>query len=315
MNSTPNQTGSDIAIIECRQLGKNYGSTRALSDVTLTLHSGQPIALIGPNGAGKTTFMSLLCGFVRPSEGSVKVFGHKPGSHHALDRLSALPQDAWPDPHFSIARQLKHYARLRGLGTDAAQQETKRVLDLVQLSDRSADKPGQLSHGMRKRIMIAQAMIGQPDVILLDEPTAGIDPPNVKIIRELIAAESANATFIISSHNLDELEKVCAKVIHLSDGRLRGISDIDENSHDGYLSITLRQQTSPAPLKVIKKLPGVIECSFRPPTELVIEYDEQNFPATDLSVMTTLTEHKCHYRKLVKGKSLEEQLFTNVTPS
>lgn len=303
------------SIIECQALGKNYGSTKALNDVTLSLASGQPIALIGPNGAGKTTFMSLLCGFIRPSHGSVSVFGHKPGSLHALERLSALPQDAWPDPNFSISRQLKHYAQLRGMGRQAAKDETRRVLDLVQLADRSNDKPGQLSHGMRKRIMIAQAMIGSPDIILLDEPTAGIDPPNVKIIRELIATESANATFMISSHNLDELEKVCTKVIHLADGQLRGISDLNDNEQDGYLSITLRQQEATLPMEQINKVPGVTDVRFRAPTELIVEYDEANNPNTDIAVITLLTEHNWRYRKLVKGRSLEEQLFNNVAPT
>lgn len=315
MSTVQQSSNAADAIIECSQLGKSYGSARALDDVTLSLHRGQPIALIGPNGAGKTTFMSLLCGFIRPSRGNVRVLGHKPGSRHALNKLSALPQDAWPDPHFSINRQLRHYAQLRGFSTAAARLEAGRVLDLVQLTERSTDKPGQLSHGMRKRIMIAQAMIGQPDIILLDEPTAGIDPPNVKIIRDLIAAESSNATFMISSHNLDELEKVCTRVIHLSDGKLRGFNDIDEKNHGGFLSVTLRKQTNPAPLDIINTLPGVIDSQLRTQSELIVEYDEQNFPATDIGVISALKEHHCDYRKLVKGRSLEEQLFTNVTPT
>lgn len=314
MNNSTAITSQHSSIFECKQLGKSYGSTRALDDVTLTLDAGPPIALIGPNGAGKTTFMSLLCGFIRPGSGSVSVMGHPPGSHHALNKVSALPQDAWLDPNFSITRQLRHYAQLRGLGKGAAKAEAARVLDKVQLSDRANSLPGQLSHGMRKRIMIAQALIGDPDLILLDEPTAGIDPPNVKIIRELIAAESANATFMISSHNLDELEKVCTKVIHLSEGKLQGISDIDENSQDGFLSVTLRQQDSAPPLEIINSLPGVTKARFRPQTELLIEYDEQNYPNTDIAVITALINNNWRYRKIVKGRSLEEQLFSSVEP-
>lgn len=314
MNNQTNNESPHGSIIECNQLGKSYGSTRALDNVTLSLEAGPPIALIGPNGAGKTTFMSLLCGFIRPGNGSVSVLGHQPGSHHALSRVSALPQDAWLDPNFSIARQLRHYAQLRGLGVRAAKAETARVLDKVQLSDRAKSKPGQLSHGMRKRIMIAQALIGEPDLILLDEPTAGIDPPNVKIIRELIATESTNATFMISSHNLDELEKVCTKVIHLAEGKLQAISDIDENSQDGFLSVTLRQQESTPPIEVITSLPGVISARFRPQTELLIEYDEQNYPNTDIAVITALIDHNWRYRKIVKGRSLEEQIFSSATP-
>lgn len=303
------------SLIDCSQLSKRYGSTQALEDVTLSLEPGAPIALIGPNGAGKTTFMSLICGFIRPSSGSVSVMGHAPGSHHALRHLAALPQDAWLDPHFSIERQLRHYAQLRGLNSRDARTESTRVLERVQLADRANSKPSQLSHGMRKRIMIAQALIGEPELILLDEPTAGIDPPNVKIIRELIATESANATFMISSHNLDELEKVCTKVIHLSDGKLQGISEIDESSQEGYLSITLRPGTGDPPVEQISHIAGVSHAELRGSSEIVVEYDEQTHPDTDIAVINLLSQNHWRYRKLVKGRSLEEQLFSSATAS
>ena len=313
MTATNNHSAQNL--IDCNQLGKHYGSTQALADVSLSLEPGAPVALIGPNGAGKTTFMSIICGFIRPSSGNVRVMGHAPGSHHALSKLSALPQDAWLDPHFSIERQLRHYAQLRGLSSRNARTETSRVLKKVQLDDRAASKPSQLSHGMRKRIMIAQAMIGDPELILLDEPTAGIDPPNVKIIRELISAESANATFIISSHNLDELEKVCTKVIHLADGRLKGISQIDENSQDGYLSITLRPGADKPPLDQIKHMAGVSHAELRGSSEIAIQYDEHTHPDTDIAVLNLLSQHNWRYRKLVKGRSLEEQLFSDASAS
>ena len=107
-------------------------------------------------------------------------------------------------------------ARLQGLSSKVATEEIHRVLETVQLGDIGARKADELSHGMRKRISLAQALIGQPELIILDEPTAGIDPPNVKIIRDLIRKESGNATFIISSHNLDELEKLCGSVVYLA---------------------------------------------------------------------------------------------------
>jgi len=302
---------SGQTVLQCNALSKNYGSTRALSDVTLTLNAGPPIALIGPNGAGKTTFLSLLCGFIKPTQGQVTVLGETPGSAKAVRRISALPQDAWPDPVFSIARQLHHYAQLRGLSRRDASTEALRVLSLVQLEDRANDKPEQLSHGMRKRIMIAQALIGDPDLILLDEPTAGIDPPNVKIIRELIASQADKATFIISSHNLDELEKVCTSVVHLAQGELRGNSTIDTDADEGFLSLTLRRNTAAdAVVLLLQNLPGVLQVNQRSAVELVIEYDRSAYPDTDVRLLTALSQEGWEYKKLVKGRSLEEQLFS-----
>lgn len=298
-------------IIDCQALGKNYGSTQALADIDLQLQAGPPIALIGPNGAGKTTFLSLVCGFIRPSSGSVSVLGHRPGSSQGLRHICALPQDAWMDPAFSIERQLRHYAQLRGMAGAQARNETARVLDLVQLSDRGRDKPGALSHGMRKRIMIAQALIGQPKIVMLDEPTAGIDPPNIRIIRDLISSQAANATFIISSHNLDELEKVCSTVVHLKEGRLQGTGSIDSDTDQGVLSITLRAVSkSEAELKeLFSGTAGVTGVTMRSGSDLIIEYDSASHPNLDIALLQMMADNNIAYRRLTMGQSLEDQLF------
>jgi len=207
-----------VEIVKCKNLTKNFSRLVALDNIDLSIEAGQPIALVGPNGAGKTTLISVISGFIRPTKGNVKVFGARPGSASSKNRFSVLPQDAQFDPNFTVGSQLKLYAKLRGLRS--ADAEVQRVLGLVQLQDRIRSKPEDLSHGMRKRLLIAQALLGTPELIILDEPTAGIDPPNARLIRDLIVAESGNTTFIVSSHNLDELEKVCNRVIHLTDGRL-----------------------------------------------------------------------------------------------
>jgi len=186
-----------VSLITTQGLSKHYGKVRALDSLDLALEPGAPIALVGPNGAGKTTLLSLLCGFIKPTSGSATVLGHSIGSRQLVGKVSALPQDANFDPRISIDRQMRLLARLQGMSSSQAAVEVQRVLDTVQLGDIGRKKPDELSHGMRKRMSLAQALIGSPELIMLDEPTAGIDPPNVKIIRDLIRAESANATFII----------------------------------------------------------------------------------------------------------------------
>ncbi len=293
-------------IIECTALSKHYGRTIALRDINLQLKAGAPIALVGPNGAGKTTLLSLLCGYIRPGSGDVTVMGQRAGSQNAIRHISALPQDASLDPNFSIGIQLRHYARLRNVSNATA--EVRRVLRLVQLEDQINAKATQLSHGMRKRVLLAQSLIGNPTLVLLDEPTAGIDPPNVKIIREMIARQATDATFVVSSHNLDELEKICGTVVHLAAGELRGVNAIDDVNNEGVLTVVLSADSIMED-HAIDQIDGIKTARLRTPTELVIEYDHQHYPDTDIAVLSWLSQHGLRYRRISKGRSLEEQVF------
>jgi ABC-2 type transport system ATP-binding protein len=215
-------------LLRTRSLAKHFGSTRAIDALDLELEPGAPIALIGPNGAGKTTLLSLLCGYIIPTAGTIEILGKAPGAAALHGLVAALPQDAQLDPKLSVGKQLRFFARLQGFESRDAMVEVQRVLELVQLSDNISSKPQELSHGMRKRVAIAQMLMGSPELALLDEPTAGLDPPNVRIIRDLITANAAKTTFIVSSHNLDELEKICASVVFLSDGKLQNHLPIDQ---------------------------------------------------------------------------------------
>ena len=301
------------AIVECRGLSKRYGSTVALDQVDLSLDAGAPIALIGPNGAGKTTFLSLLCGYIYPSRGEALVLGQRPGSHAVLAKLAALPQDAQLDPRFAIVRQLMFYGELQGLSRRQARREAQRVLEQVQLADGLQRKPAELSHGMRKRVLIAQALLGKPEVVLLDEPTAGLDPPNVKIIRDLITASADKMTFIISSHNLDELERVCQQVVYLEQGRLKDQVDLTDTDIDGYLTVRLSEahhQQMPAIVESLQTLAGVKEVVRKPQGHVVVHYDLEHHPALDQQLLQHLASNQWHYRQLIKGRTLEDKLFS-----
>ncbi len=294
-----------MELIRCEKLSKRYGKLQALDNVDLTIEAGMPVALIGPNGAGKTTLMSLIGGFIRPSNGSVKVCGAAAGHSSIKSKLSVLPQDAQFDPNFSIGSQLILYAKLRGVKNP--KQEVTKALELVQLQDRFKSKSTELSHGMSKRLLIAQTLLGNPDIILLDEPTAGIDPPNAKLIRDLIASESSKTTFVVSSHNLDELEKVCDTVIHLVDGKLVSQGSItDEVGEQGFLTLQADYDAG----QYIESVAGLIKLGQNQHNEFIIEFDAINHPQFHISLLQILADNNIRFKKLINGRTLEEKMYS-----
>lgn len=297
--------------IECQGLTKRFGSTLALDNLTLSLPAGEPIALIGPNGAGKTTLLSVLCGFIRPSNGDVSILGERPGSAGLNGRLSALPQDALLDPRLSIGRQLRFFARLQGMDGASAKKEVERVLQLVDLLDSMHTKPADLSHGMRKRIAIAQALLGSPELVLLDEPTAGIDPPNAKMIRDLVREQSSSTTFIVSSHNLDELERLCGSVVYLEKGRLISAGPLSDDADDEYITLRMGTVIDSEFIDAANTLPGVSDVSKTTSGDFLIKTHDDM--ATSGALMQLLIEKNWRYRQLSRGKSLEERLYGDQT--
>ena len=304
-----------MSLIQCQGLNKKFAEKTVLHELSFDLPSGQPIALVGPNGAGKTTLFSILCGYIRPTSGSVEILGQTPGSPALFGRISALPQDAQLDPRFSICRQLMLYAQLQGFNRRNAKMEAERVLSLMQLSDVLHQKPAVLSHGMRKRVTIAQALIGSPELVLLDEPTAGLDPVNARNIRDLVNEHSDNTTFIISSHNLSELEELCDTVLHLNNGRLQQQVDLTGAQETpnplSYLTVQMDNCPADAFIRRISEIPGVETVETRQKNHFLISYYLINTSPLDQALLQCIKDSQWDYRQLIKGKTLEEQLFSN----
>jgi len=297
-------------LISCQGINKLYGSKQALNNVTFELEQGTTTALVGPNGAGKTTLFSILCNYHLPSSGQVSILGHKPGSNALFGQVGALPQDAQLDPRFAIKHQLELYAKLQGFSKKQASIECQRVLDIVDLSQTLNERPGALSHGMRKRVSIAQALIGEPKLIMLDEPTAGLDPANAKNIRQLVMDLSGQVDFVISSHNLDELEKLCDTVLLLKQGQLSQ-QKVGQVSSDMSRSMTLllegNQDNAQA---IIEQLSSVSSVEALNKQEFILHYNATQSPNFDIELLQALAQHNLNYRQLTKGLSLEQQLFS-----
>lgn len=324
------------ALIECRDLSKKYGNQFALNNVSFEIQAGSPIALVGANGAGKSTLLSILSGYIKPSSGQVRVLGHAVGGEKLIGCIGALPQDALFDPSVTIVKQLTFLAQLQGFSRFNAIKEAERCLDLMQLLHIKNDKVSALSHGMKKRVAIAQALMGTPKLVLLDEPTAGLDPENARNIRQQISALSNKTTFIVSSHNLAELEKMCSLVMYLERGELKSLQSIGQ-SHDmvsvqpyvsepqvDYLTLVLKQEpiasglssefssvfsSNAALASKIKNLSSVSQIKVNTNHELVIQYSRLINPALDQQLLKLLAAEKLEYRQITQGQSLEDQLF------
>ncbi|WP_394132117.1 ABC transporter ATP-binding protein [Shewanella maritima] len=302
-----------MKLIECKNLSKKYGDKLALNAVSLELDSGAPIALVGPNGAGKTTLFSLLCGYILPTKGELTILGEKPGSPNLQGRVSALPQDAALDPNFSVKSHLIFLAQLQGFNSKQAKQEAIRVLELVDLADAAKLMPSSLSHGMSKRVAIAQALIGQPELVLLDEPTAGLDPANARKVRQIVQDLSDKTTFIISSHNLEELEKLCDQVLYLEQGQLQQSVSMHAQQDTDYLTVTMQSANAEQLVSPLLALDNIISVKPVNNDQLLIEYHNlQNFQI-EIALLGWFNSNNHMYKSMLRGRTLEDTLFSGQT--
>jgi ABC-2 type transport system ATP-binding protein len=299
-------------IIRVEQLYKKFGQKHALNNVSFEIERGAPVALVGPNGAGKTTLFSILCGYIQASSGKTSILGHQAGSQATFGKLAALPQDAQLDPRFSIAHQLKFYGQLQGLTSKSSQFEAERTLALVGLSEVLNEKPSALSHGMRKRVTIAQALIGSPEIVMLDEATAGLDPLHAREIRELVASLSDEITFILSSHDLNELERLCQQVLYLENGIMQQHQTLTNETSKQFYTLRMEQE-QPALIAAIKAIPQVSEVVNSQDREYIITSSlgdsADKTVKLDIEILQLCHQNNWRYRQLINGKTLENQLF------
>jgi len=217
-------TNVRTAAISADGLARRYGANRALDDVDLTLERGIT-GLLGPNGAGKTTLLSILATVNEPDAGSVSVFGLDPRQPaervEIRRRLGYLPQELGYHRHFKVAAFLDYMAILKEI-TDRRRRadEVARVLTAVGLEQRAGTRIRALSGGMRQRLGIAQALLGEPDLLILDEPTAGLDPEQRLRFRELLSDLPGDPVIVLSTHQADDITAICPRVVVLLQGRI-----------------------------------------------------------------------------------------------
>jgi ABC-2 type transport system ATP-binding protein len=218
----------DAPPIQARGLVKRYGRITAVDQVDLTVSRGDVYGYLGPNGAGKTTSLRMLLGLIRPDEGAAELFGRDPlvDGVRALDGVAGFVEAPRFYPYLTGRRNLQLVAALDGDGADGRIDE---ALDIVDLADRARDKVGGYSHGMRQRLGIAGALLRDPKLLLLDEPTTGLDPAGMRDMRLLVHRLAAQGiTVLLSSHVMAEVEELCNRVAIISNGSVRYEGSLQE---------------------------------------------------------------------------------------
>ena len=216
----------NTTIVETHGLTKRYGSgVLAVDSVDMSVRRGEVYGFLGPNGAGKTTTLRMLVGLIRPTSGTASVAGHAPGAPTGLAHIGSLIESPGFYPYLSGRENLKVVAELAGVPLRRAEE----VLDIVELASRAGRKFGTYSTGMKQRLGVAAALLKDPDLLILDEPTNGLDPQGMAEMRKLIRdIGQGERTVLISSHLLGEVEQICDRVGVISNGRLVRQSTVQE---------------------------------------------------------------------------------------
>ena len=209
-------------MIEVRNLTKRYGDLIAIRDISFTAANGQILGFLGPNGAGKTTTMRVITGFMPATSGTVKVAGYDifDDSYEVRKRIGYLPENPPLYGDMTVTSYLRFVGRIRGIAKAELSDSIDRVLHTCGLADVTERVVGHLSKGFRQRVGLAQALIHNPSVLVLDEPTIGLDPRQIIEIRTLIRELAGERTVILSTHILPEVQQLCEKVVIINRGHI-----------------------------------------------------------------------------------------------
>jgi ABC-2 type transport system ATP-binding protein len=227
---------TETAALKFNGVTKRFRRRIALDGLDLDVPRGCVLGLVGSNGAGKTTTMSLTCGLLSPTAGTIDVLGDgpfAPRSHSG--RVSLMPQDSDIPPTARVMDILLYYARLQGLSSSDARTHVHKALDLIHLADRANSIVRTLSHGMRRRLVIAQVFLGNPELVLMDEPMSGLDPVEVARVRDFLRSRRGAETIVISSHNLHEIALICDEVAFIEDGKTVRQDSLDTLTEREYV--------------------------------------------------------------------------------
>lgn len=270
-------------MIKIEHMSKNYGPYPAVIDISFEVLRGEIVGFLGPNGAGKTTTMRVITGFTPPSEGIVTVSGYDVITH-SLDvrrHIGYLPETVPLYLDMTVTDYLKYMGEIRGMNSSWVKERLPLVIDMVKLGEYRNTLVGRLSKGYRQRTGIAQAILHEPDVLIMDEPTIGIDPIQVVETRELISDLGREHTLLLSSHILPEVSAICSRVLVINDGRIVADDDPDELSeklqHAERIEISVRGADAAAFISAMREIPVVVDARSDQRASTLQRAERENF--------------------------------------
>ncbi len=256
-------------MIEVEHLTKSYGSGRAVNDISFTVNRGEILGFLGPNGAGKTTTMRILTGYLPATSGTARIAGFDvfEQSMEVRKRIGYLPEQPPLYPEMSVADYLTFVARIKGIEADRVNSRVQEAMRLTNVEDRRDMLIRKLSRGYKQRVGIAQAIVHNPDVVILDEPTVGLDPNQIGEVRKLIKSLAGEHTIILSTHILPEVEVTCDRVVIINKGQIvaEGTPQSLSSQRSGGQRIHLEVKGGDAELRAaLEPVPGVSHIEIEP---------------------------------------------------
>ena len=290
-------------MIKVEQLTKKYGSFTAVDGISFQVEKGEIVGFLGPNGAGKSTTMKILTSYLPATSGRASIAGFDvfDQSIEARRRMGYLPENTPLYPDMKVGEYLRYRAALKGVPRSKMRERVGDVLDLCQIADRENQLIGSLSKGYRQRVGLADALVHDPDLLILDEPTIGLDPNQIRTVRELIKSLAQKRTVLISTHILPEVEMMCSRVIVIHRGTIRA-SDTAENllkNHRSVGELRLEARAGEGAAKALASIAGVkdvaessdgdwnifklrLDANAKPGEEIMKLARERNWPVRDM---------------------------------
>lgn len=249
-------------MIKISSLSRHYGAFKAVDDVSFDIQAGEVVGLLGHNGAGKTTIMKMMTGFLEPTSGTIHIDNLEIGKHtrQIQKRIGYLPENCPVWPEMTVIDYLMYQAELHGVAAADQQAAVAKAIRRTALKEKAGATIQTLSRGYRQRVGVAQAILHDPDIIILDEPTNGLDPTQINHMRDLIRELAKSATVILSTHILQEVQAVCNRVLILRSGKVAVNARLDELQLGERLLLTIDNDDAAPYLRGIDGVQAVEAC-------------------------------------------------------